>query len=156
LRTRGSQVYIIAFLVVTIAIGIFNSQTARTINSNEESPHQIINGAEIVLEEPWINNMADVAEDDLGVVKLTYTEPDSRKYYELDGVKSITKVIYDNKASCSSANNRWTSATVRASTLRSWKHRRFRHKPSACPLVQISERNFTKSNRRVGVVEHEG
>jgi putative ABC transport system permease protein len=112
LRTRGSQVYIIAFLVVTIAIGIFNSQTARTINSNEESRIRYINGAEIVLEEPWINNMADVAEDDLGVVKLTYTEPDSRKYYELDGVKSITKVIYDNKASCSSANNRWTSATV--------------------------------------------
>ncbi|NLO47478.1 MAG: ABC transporter permease [Clostridiales bacterium] len=112
LRTRGSQGYIIAFLVVTIAIGIFNSQTARTINTNEESRIKYMNGAEIVLQEPWLNNMAEVAEDDIGIVKLTYSEPDSRKYYELAGVESITKVIYDDNASCSSTTNRWTSATV--------------------------------------------
>ncbi len=112
LRTRGSQGYIIAFLVVTIAIGIFNSQTARTINSNEESRIRYINGAEIILEEPWVNNSLEVAEDEIGTVKLTYEEPDARKYYELDGVKSITKVIYDDQASCASASNRWTDATV--------------------------------------------
>ncbi|NLV49460.1 MAG: FtsX-like permease family protein [Clostridiales bacterium] len=112
LRSKGSQRNIIAFLVITLAIGIFNAQTARTVNSNEEDRIRYTVGTDIVLEERWKSNIEDVAEDETGTVRLTYYEPDSRKYYEMEGAELVTRVIYDGKASCASADNKWTSVTV--------------------------------------------
>lgn len=115
LRTRRNQIYITTFLIVTIAIGIFNSQAARTINTNEEERIRYLNGAEIVFQEPWQSNKAEIAEaadDPAANIKLVYTEPDIRKYYELEGIESITKVICDTGGKCSSAGNYWVDTTV--------------------------------------------
>ena len=105
LRTRSSQGYIIAFLVITLAIGIFNAQTARTINTNEENRIAYMNGADIVLQEAWEDNRDEAqTPDDLIGFKLRYTEPDFGKYSSLEGAEVVTKVLYDSEAYCSLKN----------------------------------------------------
>jgi len=125
LRTRRNQIYIITFLIVTIAIGIFNSQAARTINTNEEERIRYLNGAEIVLQEPWQSNkaeIADAADNPAANIKLVYTEPDTRKYYELDGIESMTKVIFDEGGKCNSADNYWVDATIMGINTKEFGH----------------------------------
>ena len=101
LRTKSSQGYIIAFLVITLAIGIFNARTARTINTNEENRIRYMNGADIVLQESWEDNRDEAKNpDDLIGFKLRYTEPDFGKYQALSGAEVVTKVMYDTNAAC--------------------------------------------------------
>ncbi len=102
LRTRNSQGYITAFLVITLAIGVFNAETARTINTNEENRINYAAGADLVLQEVWKDNRDQVdTVEELGTVPLVYTEPDYGKYQQLEGAASVTKVLYDTKANCS-------------------------------------------------------
>ena len=101
-RTRSSQGYIVAFLVITLAIGIFNARTARTVNTNEEERIEYMAGADIRLQERWTDNRAESAGPNANpAFKLRYTEPDFGKYLALDGAETVTKVIYDKEATCS-------------------------------------------------------
>lgn len=101
LRTRNSQGYIVAFLVITLAIGIFNARTARTINTNEEARIVYMNGADIVLQEAWEDNRDEAVDpSDLIGFKLRYTEPDFGKYQTLEGASVVTKVLFDQEAAC--------------------------------------------------------
>ncbi len=100
LRSRGG--YIMVFLVVTIALGIFNASTARTVNNNEiDRICYVDGGADVVLMEQWTDNSDAVADDDTGRTKLAYNEPDFNKYAALPGVESATRVICDTGASAS-------------------------------------------------------
>lgn len=106
MRTRDKQNYIVAFLVITLAVGIFNARTARTINTNEEDRITYMAGADIVLQEAWRDNRDEATTpDSLIGFKLRYTEPDFGKYQALmgpdGGAEVVTKVIYDEDASCS-------------------------------------------------------
>jgi len=89
LRTRASQGFIMVFIMLTIALGIFNAQTARSINSNKETNIRYVNGADLVVMDYW--NSTNAAE---GSGKL-YDEPDYSRYTALDGVESITKVQFN-------------------------------------------------------------
>ena len=95
IRTRNSQSHIVVFLIVTLALGIFNAQTARTINGSEADRITYTHGADIVLQESWSSNAKAVEEDQTGMMKIAYTEPDYRRYLELDGPARVTKVLYD-------------------------------------------------------------
>lgn len=114
LRTRKSQGYIVAFLVITLAIGIFNACTARTVNTNEENRIRYMNGADLVLQEAWEDNRDEAqTPDDLIGFKLRYTEPDFGKYQTLEGPEVVTKVMYDTGASCSSkSSNRYVDCLL--------------------------------------------
>jgi len=105
LRTRSKQSYIIAFLVITLAVGIFNARTARTVNTNEEERISYMAAADIVLQESWKDNRDQATTpDSLIGFKLRYTEPDYGKYQALvgeDKAEVVTRVICDNKATCS-------------------------------------------------------
>lgn len=99
LRSKGGN-YIMVFLVVTIAMGIFNASTARTVNNNEiDRISYIDGGADIVLMEQWTNNADEVADDASGLTKLAYDEPDFNKYTTIPGVTSVTRALCDNNAS---------------------------------------------------------
>lgn len=105
LRTRSKQSYIIAFLVITLAVGIFNARTARTINTNEEERISYMAAADIVLQESWKDNRDQATTpDSLIGFKLRYTEPDYGKYQALvgeDKAEVVTRVICDKNATCS-------------------------------------------------------
>ena len=101
-RTRNSQGYIVAFLVITLAIGIFNARTARTVNTNEEERIRYMAGADIRLQEKWTDNRAEsFGPNPNPAFKLRYTEPDYGKFLSADGAEVVTKVIYDSEAACS-------------------------------------------------------
>ena len=116
LRTRNSQGHILIFLVVTIALGIFNAQTARTINQNETDRIGYTYGADIVLQEVWRDNSQQVEDDPLGMTKLKYTEPDFGRYQTLEGIESVTKVLWDEKGTLSARSadslNQQVTATI--------------------------------------------
>lgn len=99
LRSKGGG-YIMTFLVVTIALGIFNASAARTVNNNESDRIGYIDGgADVMLFEQWTDNADEVEDDETGRTKLAYNEPDYNKYSTLEGVESVTKVLCDDSAS---------------------------------------------------------
>ena len=91
IRTRHSQNFIVVFLIVTIALGVFNGQAARTINSNQEENIRYSVGADVVLKEQWQDNSLQVKENP--ELELIYEEPDFAKYESLQGVACATKVL---------------------------------------------------------------
>ncbi len=104
LRTRDNQGFIMVFLVLTVAMGIFSAQTARTINANAEEQLRYSMGADVVMQDVWHGEHYG------GTV--SYTEPNSEKYRLLEGVKSSTKVLVDPEVTLTVG-----SGTVRNVTL---------------------------------------
>lgn len=91
IRTRHSQGFIVVFLILTIALGVFNAQTAGTINANEEDNIRYGIGADVVLQEKWEDNSAQVENNP--ELELVYEEPDFQKYADIQGVRSAAKVL---------------------------------------------------------------
>lgn len=91
LRTRKSQGFITVFLVLTIALGVFNAQAARTINQNEEENTRYAIGADVVLQEKWSDNSQQMSRDPS--IELVYREPDFSRFLSLEGVESAAKVL---------------------------------------------------------------
>ncbi len=91
-RNRKQQGFIMVFLIMTIAIGVFNASAARTINNNDEQNLYYTTGADVVIQERWESNATLVAMDpDL---PLEYREPDYGHYSSLvgNGADSVTRV----------------------------------------------------------------
>lgn len=90
LRSRGNQDFIMIFLVLTMALGIFSAETARTINSNAEEMIRYQNGADLVIKEGWSSQQ-------LGDDNVAWVEPDFGRYERLgeeEGTyQSIAKVF---------------------------------------------------------------
>ncbi|MHB8128500.1 MAG: ABC transporter permease, partial [Mobilitalea sp.] len=93
LRTKRKQGFITVFLVLTIAMGIFNANTARTINKNEEDRVLYDVGADVVLQEVWPNNSSLLKM--FPELELVHYEPDYWKYKKLVEIESMTRVIRD-------------------------------------------------------------
>lgn len=100
-RSNFNQRFLVVFLVLTVALGIFNTQTARTINTNAEDKIRYQNGAEVVLQEVWSSNEQQVAEDTTGMMTLSYEEPDFSKYQNMEGIRHATKVLVESTVSVS-------------------------------------------------------
>lgn len=91
IRTGGKQLFIMEFLILTVALGIFNATVARTILSNDEENMRYQLGADVVMQEEWKDNSVNVA---MGLAdQLVYVEPDSNRFMELEGVEHAAKVI---------------------------------------------------------------
>ncbi len=99
LRTRKQQGFIMVFLVMTIAIGVFDASAARTINNNDEKNVRYMAGADITLQEKWKDNSA--ALEDNPDLELQYTEPDYDRYAQLEDAESVTKVLVNKTGSVS-------------------------------------------------------
>ena len=97
-RTTAKQGFISVFLILTVSLGLFNANTARTINRNNEERIEYEVGADIVLHEQWTRNLFYLEIPERHIV-YTYDEPDYNKYEELEkeGIcDSVARVIYDN------------------------------------------------------------
>lgn len=102
-RSAHSLDFIRIFLILSIAMGIFYADTARTMNTSMEERTRYDNGADLVIREQWKNNLAYVKRYG-GIV--SYEEPDYMRYGELEErTDSMTrvvneeglKIIYDGK-----------------------------------------------------------
>jgi len=93
IRTSKRLNFICVFLILTIAMGIFYADTARTMNTSMEERIRYDIGADIVIKEQWKNNLPTVKRYG-GIV--SYEEPDYMRYAELSSeVESMTRVITD-------------------------------------------------------------
>lgn len=100
IRANDNQGFLAVFLVLTIAMGIFNTQMARTINTNSEERLRYVTGADVVFQEKWKDNSQEVLATG-GQAALKYEEPNFDKYQSLDGSESITKVMIDRTVTAS-------------------------------------------------------
>lgn len=62
-RATTDQRFLMIFLVLTIAVGIFNATAARTVNRNKKDNLYYANGADVVLLQEWKDNSGEVALD---------------------------------------------------------------------------------------------
>ena len=99
IRTRYRQGFIMLFLIVTVALGIFNAKSARTITRNEENRIRYEIGADIAFAEEWQTNNAETGDSAL---KLVYYEPDFDRFRVMDHVVSATRVYVDTEAAVTS------------------------------------------------------
>lgn len=112
IRTRSNQSFLMVFLILTMAMGIFNAQAARTINANAEDRIRYSIGADLVLQEKWQDNSAAVSSDATGAQDLVYEEPDFGKYENMDGIAQVTKVLVDKNVKVSVDGGNIRSAMV--------------------------------------------
>lgn len=87
LRSRNSQAFMMTFLMLTIAIGVYNADTASTVNTLREEQLRYDLGADVVLKEAWVLQNGE------------YVEGDVARYEQIEGVESVTKVFVDDGAS---------------------------------------------------------
>jgi putative ABC transport system permease protein len=102
-RVKGKQQFIMIFLILTIATGIFNANTARTINVNAEDKVKYSIGADIALKVKWETTKSEASSSgsaSTNTVNLSssgrgalYIEPDFNVYRELRGIELATKVL---------------------------------------------------------------
>ena len=103
-RSSSQYQFLMIFLIMTIATGVFSASAARTINSNTEDRIRYGNGADFVLTSEWINDKppeenspqaAASGSQATGTTKdvVNYLEPSYEPYSELPGVEHTAKVF---------------------------------------------------------------
>jgi putative ABC transport system permease protein len=96
IRSVGEEQFIMLFLVLTVAVGIFSAKAARTINLNNDHQIQYLTGADLVFEEAWRNNMPPLHARGLHPgdmpSQIVYFEPDFERFTGFEQVDAITRV----------------------------------------------------------------
>ncbi len=98
MRSAGNRGFLMVFLMLTVASGVYYSTAANSINTNATERLYYQSGADIVLQERWLSEYsATVSVGGVGdVQRLGYIEPDFGKYYTLESntpeIVSMTKV----------------------------------------------------------------
>lgn len=95
-RTVKKQGFISVFLVMTIAMGMFNSNMARTINENKTERLKYNMGTDLILQEYW--NMGIYIDKEKNA-HWFYNEEDFERFAKnTEGIsESTARVIYDDK-----------------------------------------------------------
>lgn len=91
--STGREKFIMIFLILTVALGIFSANTARAINRNTEERIKYNLGADVVMEEVWKYARVPKEEDGVQVTEAQYFEPDFTVYNDLAGVETVTPVF---------------------------------------------------------------
>lgn len=99
LKNGRKQHFVMLFLILTIALGVFHATVARTILQNALENMSYLDGADVIIREVWTDNSARAAflEEDTGAqADFFYYEPDYQKYGTLQEAQGFTKVLYDD------------------------------------------------------------
>ncbi|HEY0828922.1 MAG TPA: FtsX-like permease family protein [Bacilli bacterium] len=113
-RASGQYQFIMIFLIITIATGIFSASAARTMNKNIEDKVNYKNGADIILNVRWENDappppvpgMPVPAEAEAGPKKkVQFTEPPFELVDQLPGIEEAAKVFIKDGVYVSAAES---------------------------------------------------
>lgn len=97
LKNGRKQQFIMLFLIMTISLGMYHATVARTIMQNAGENEEYLNGADIILQEVWLDNSGGGGEGQTSAA-FRYIEPDYGKYTSMDCAESCTRVLYDGEA----------------------------------------------------------
>lgn len=108
MKNGRKQQFIMLFLILTVALGIFYATVARTILQNAWNNVDYLDGVDVRIKEVWEDNAAVVKTYAAHGEELTprYYEPDFLKYAGLDAA-SYTKVIYDDTSDDTPSAHAW-------------------------------------------------
>ncbi|MDF2650422.1 MAG: transporter permease, partial [Paenibacillus sp.] len=108
-RSTTQYQFIMLFIIMTLATGLFSASAARTMNKNIEEKIRYKNGADIVLQTKWDNDAPPPESGPSGIQeeassiplvkkKVQYTEPPFLPFTQLAGVESAARVFYKKDA----------------------------------------------------------
>ncbi|QNU67383.1 ABC transporter permease [Ruminiclostridium herbifermentans] len=101
-RTSGWEQFTMIFIIMALSIGIFSSNSARTINKNMEDKVYYEVGADTVIEGHWTDNQPPPIPGMIGPDlrkrdQMYYYEPPYELYEGLEAAESVTKVFINNQ-----------------------------------------------------------
>ncbi|MBR3825891.1 MAG: FtsX-like permease family protein [Lachnospiraceae bacterium] len=96
IKNNSKQHFIMLFMILTVALGMYHATVARTILQNAKDNVAYLEGADLIVKEIWTDNSALASQ--AGAGEFQYFEPDYNKYAKLDFVESYTRVIFDEGA----------------------------------------------------------
>ncbi|MFC5468681.1 ABC transporter permease [Cohnella suwonensis] len=104
-RSNSQYQFLMVFLIMTIAIGVFSAGAARTLNNNTEERIRYSHGADFVLQSRWMNDAPPPpapgapSESATPAPKVIhYLEPSFDPFTKLEGVEQAAKVFIKQKA----------------------------------------------------------
>ena len=105
-RSGGREQFLMLFLILTISIGVFSANSARTINQNVVDKVSYKQGADIALQMEWPSNEVPPSpvmgpagmQDQMDPMSssneaVIYQEPDFNLYSKLDGTTAAARVF---------------------------------------------------------------
>lgn len=106
-RSRGQEQFLMLFIILAISTGIFNANSARTINQNNEDKIRYSVGTDISLMAVWANNVPPVGGGFAPPATkdpIRWYEPNYNDYVNLAGAENVTKVIASDEGILYSGN----------------------------------------------------
>jgi putative ABC transport system permease protein len=101
---RSTQYHtLMLFLILTVGTGLFNASAARTLNGNLEEQIWYGQGADIILQQRWVNDAPPAipgapAPPAVGPTKVNYLEPPFDVFHTLPGVEHAARVFVKDGA----------------------------------------------------------
>ena len=102
-RSRGQEQFLMLFIILSISIGLFNANSARTTNRNVEDKTHYSVGSDILVNPVWKTNEVPSMGAPTGAPgaeqtssrppAIKYIEPNYKAIAQLDGVALATKVL---------------------------------------------------------------
>jgi len=114
-RSYVNYLFVMVFLVITIATGLFGISAARTINENMEEQIRYHIGADMVLTTPWKSDTHLFDDDPQSESKqksIHYMEPSFLAFSELNGIEHAAKVFKKENANIRLGNNQENNITL--------------------------------------------
>jgi len=97
-RNSRKQQFVMLFMILTISLGTFHATVAQTIMTNAEENTEYLSAVDVIMREQWKSNVGTIASDDENEFYMRFYEADEAKYKTIPGLKSYTKVYYDDSA----------------------------------------------------------
>ncbi|WP_373232470.1 ABC transporter permease [Cohnella sp.] len=120
-RSNSQYQFLMVFLIMTIAIGVFSAGAARTLNNNTEDRIRYSNGADFVTNAQWPNDAPPPAAPGgppqaAAPKVIHYLEPSFEPYTKLPGVEQAAKVFVKENASFSVGDKNGTAKLIGVDT----------------------------------------
>ena len=123
-RARGHEQFLMVFLILTLALGIYNSSAARTVNRNIEERIYYAAGADLTMQPYFPSDQPPDSGDipgepaavTFGSSVVQYREPPYHPYTQLPGIEHTTRVLRQARAQVSLPGNRRTMSALMAIT----------------------------------------
>ena len=123
-RARGHEQFLMVFLILTLALGIYNSSAARTVNRNTEERIYYAAGADLTMQ-PYFpsdqppdsgGGLPGQAAASFSSPRVQYREPPYHPFTLIPGLEGTTRVLRQARAQVSLPGNRRTVSALMAIT----------------------------------------
>jgi len=127
-RSGGRETFVMLFLILTLSVGVFSANSARTINQNIEDRINYAIGTDMVMELKWSSNAVNVGgggvvtagrpdasgSDGKSNTVIVYKEPPIETIQSIKGIESVAKVFTRSMKTRSEGNNMYLEGHLMA------------------------------------------